>query len=72
MVGCMVTVALPSRLGTTAAEAMRLRDWLYAARRIEAPIVARGDRLWVRVSAQVYNEWADIEALGDAIDAYRP
>ena len=37
-------------------------------REIEVAIVARGERLWVRVSAQVYNEMEDIERLAHAID----
>ena len=69
MIGCMATVPLPQRLGATAADAWRLRQWLLAARDIEVAIVARGERLWVRVSAQVYNEMADIERLAHAIDA---
>ena len=69
MIGCMATVPLPQRLGATAADAWRLRQWLLAARDIEVAIVARGERLWVRVSAKVYNEMADIERLAHAIDA---
>ena len=71
MIGCMATVPLPARLGTSAADAARLKDWLLFERQIEAPIVARGEQLWVRVSAQVYNEDEDIERLATAIDVYR-
>ena len=35
---------------------------------IEVPVITRGDRLWLRVSAQVYNDDSDIEHLGDAVD----
>jgi len=69
MVGCMATVPLPVRLGADAAAASRLKDWLLFERRIEVPIVARGTRLWARVSAQVYNEEEDIERLAEAVDA---
>ena len=68
LVGCMVTVPLPPRLGATAADAWKLREWLLVERDIEVAIVARGERLWARVSAQIYNDMDDIERLGDAID----
>lgn len=71
MIGCMATVPLPARLGTSAADAARLKDWLLFERQIEVPIVARGEQLWVRVSAQVYNEDEDIERLATAVDGYR-
>jgi len=67
MVGCMVTVPLPQQLGTTAADAWKLREWLLHERDIEVAVVARSERLWARVSAQVYNDMSDIERLGDAI-----
>lgn len=69
MVECMATVPLPLRLAGDAAAAARLRDWLLAEHRIEVPIVARNGRLWVRISAQVYNDDDDIERLARAIDA---
>ena len=68
MVGCMVTVPLPSRLGTDASDASRLKDWLLFERRIEAPIMPRGARLWARLSFQVYNDLDDIERFAAAID----
>jgi isopenicillin-N epimerase len=70
MVGCMATVPLPLRLGADAAGAARLKDWLLFERRIEVPVVVRGERLWARVSAQVYNDDEDIERLAAAVDAY--
>lgn len=70
MIGCMATVPLPVRLGTNAADASWLRDWLLFEQRIEVPIIARSERLWARVSAQVYNDDEDIDRLGSAVDAY--
>ena len=70
MIGCMATVPLPARLGTNAADASWLRDWLLFEQRIEVPIIARSERLWARVSAQVYNDDEDIDRLGSAVDAY--
>jgi isopenicillin-N epimerase len=72
MVGCMATVPLPARLGTRAADASRLKDWLLFERRIEVPIIARGEHLWARVSAQVYNDDEDIDRFAAALDEYRP
>ena len=69
MTGCMVTLPLPARLAHgNAAVALRLKDWLLDERRIEVPVISRGDRLFVRVSAQVYNDDDDIERLAQAID----
>lgn len=68
LVGCMATLPLPPRLGTTADDAWRLRQWLLAEHGVEVAIVSRGHRLWARVSAQVYNDMDDVERLGRAID----
>jgi len=69
MVGTMATFPLPERLGATPADAARLRDALLFEERIEAQIHAARGRLWVRLSAQVYNAMSDFERLGDAIVA---
>jgi isopenicillin-N epimerase len=70
MVGCMVTVPLPERLGAgDAANAQRLRDALFERHAIEVPVIARGGALWTRVSLQVYNDAADVERFADAVDA---
>ena len=72
MVGCMATVPLPARLGPAdEATAQRLRDELFAAHRIEVPVIARADALWVRLSIQVYNDDEDIERLAAAVDSLR-
>jgi len=70
MVGCMATAPLQSQLGSVAADAARLKDWLLFERRIEIPVIARDGRLWARVSAQVYNDDDDIDRLVDALDEY--
>ncbi len=69
MVGSMVTVPLPTHLGTTVADAERVRAWLEQAG-IEAPALIRPDGLDVRVSAQIYCDRTDIERLGHAIDDF--
>jgi len=69
MVGTMATVMLPARSGATAEDAIRLRDALLDEDRIEAQIHAHGGRLWVRLSAQVYNELGDVERFARAVEA---
>ncbi len=69
MVGCMASVPLPARFGPAdAATASRLRDALLFEHRIEVPVLARGDALWLRLSAQVYNDAADVDCLAAAVD----
>jgi len=67
MTGCMVTVPAPESCGRERADAVRLRDALLFEDGIEVALHAGYDRLWLRICAQVYNEWADIERLGDAV-----
>ena len=64
----MATVGLPDRLGATPADAARVRNHLLFEDAIEVQVHAGYGRLWTRVSAQVYTEWADIERLSDAVD----
>ena len=66
-VGSMATVPLPEALGSTRDEAARLRAALLYEDHIEVQLHAWRGRLWVRVSAQVYNEVADYERLGSAV-----
>ncbi len=67
-VGSMVTIALPESLGATVEAAAALRDALLDEDRIEIQVYAGHGRLWTRISAQVYNDWRDIERLGDVIE----
>lgn len=69
MIGCMVTLPLPASLGASREEATKLQYTLLYEDRIEAPISAIAGRLWVRISAQVYTEWSDIERFAEAIEA---
>jgi isopenicillin-N epimerase len=66
-VGTMAAVPLPAAAGSTDAEARRLRDALLFEDRIEVAAFARAGRLWVRVSAQVYNDEGDIDRLASAV-----
>jgi isopenicillin-N epimerase len=67
MVGAMVTVPLPPGAGTSDGDATRLRLALLVEDRIEVAVHASGGRLWARVSAQIYNDRADIERFGEAV-----
>jgi isopenicillin-N epimerase len=67
MVGTMATVPLPERFGAAHEEAARLRDALLFEDRIEVAISAARGRLWIRISAQIYNELSDYERLAEAV-----
>lgn len=67
MIGAMVTVPLPQQFGSTDADAARLRLALLVEDRIEVQLHAWRGRLWVRVSAQIYNDHADLERLAQAV-----
>jgi isopenicillin-N epimerase len=76
MIGAMATVPLPLSAGTTDDEAARLRVALLVEDQIEVQLHAWRGRMWVRVSAQVYNDLSDIERLAQAVarrcDVARP
>lgn len=69
MVGAMATLPLPQRAGSTREDAARLRDALLFEERIEVQLHAWRGRLWVRISAQIYNEMSDYERLAAAVRA---
>jgi isopenicillin-N epimerase len=66
-VASMVSVMTPERCGSTKPDAGALRDRLLHQHHIEVQVHARAGRVWVRVSAQTYNDDADIERLAAAI-----
>jgi isopenicillin-N epimerase len=70
-VGCMVSVMTPAHFGGTKPDAVRLRDRLLVEHDIEVQVHARVGRVWVRVSAQVYNDDSDIDRLADVVAAAR-
>ena len=59
----MVTLPLPVREPASVEAVARWRHTLLKEHNIEVPIHAINGRLWVRISAQVYNELSDYEAL---------
>jgi isopenicillin-N epimerase len=69
--GTMATVPLPTELGSSPAEATRLRDALLYEEAIEVQLHAWGGRLWLRLSAQIYNEISDFERLAAAVSRRR-
>lgn len=70
-VGTMVTVPLPDALGDRPEAARRLRDALLFEDQIEVQLHAGYGRLWVRLSAQIYNDTEDVARLADAVNARR-
>lgn len=67
MVGTMVCVRLPDGAGASQQRANQLRDALWFDERIEVALHALHGALWVRASAQIYTELADIERLAQAV-----
>jgi isopenicillin-N epimerase len=67
MAGTLVTLPLPGRLGGAAEAAVRVRNALLFEEGIEVQVHAARGALWVRISAQVYNEMADYERLAEAV-----
>lgn len=63
----MVTLPLPSAEPATPESVANWRLKLLREHRIEVPIIAIDGHPWVRISAQVYNELSDYEALGRAL-----
>jgi isopenicillin-N epimerase len=68
-IGTMITVPLPERAGSSREDAARLRDALLFEDHVEVQLHPFRGRLWVRVSAQIYNDEADVERLGTAVAA---
>ena len=66
-IGTMVTVDLPSAFGATMDDASRLRDRLLFEHKIEVQVGAAHGSVHVRVSAQIYNERADVERLAEVL-----
>jgi len=69
MIGTMATVALPERMGRTKEDAAKLRDALLDEEHIEVQLHAWRERLWVRISIQIYNDLEDVERLAAAVIA---
>ncbi len=68
MVGSMVCLAAPEDLPATWDAAFALQDRLWDDHRIALPAFPIGNRVWLRLSAQVYNDLSDYERL---VEVYR-
>src|SRR5690606_36669992 len=72
VLGAMAAIRLPDRAqpaGPAArGDAERVHDALFDRHRIEVPIFAIGGRLWLRISAAVYNGIEDYQRLAAALD----
>jgi isopenicillin-N epimerase len=66
MIGSMVTVRMPARLGDTVAAAERVRAALEHVG-LEVPVYATPTGLETRISAQIYCDHDDIERLAEAV-----
>ncbi len=67
MTGSMRAIRLPGQRSATEDAAMALNRHLWERHRIEVPVLPIQGALWIRISAQVYNETADYERLEQAI-----
>ena len=67
MFAAMVTLPFPVDDEGTREAALRWRAKLLHEARVEVPVIAIDGRLFVRISAQVYNEVSDYEALAAAL-----
>jgi len=65
--GAMFTLPVPWAKTITQIEANDWRDRLWKSEQIEVPFLAINERLWVRISAQLYNTKHDYERLAEAV-----
>jgi isopenicillin-N epimerase len=65
LTGSMAAVRLPASGAATPDRAFELRRLLFEQHRIEVAINPFGGALWVRISAQAYNELRDYERLAE-------
>jgi isopenicillin-N epimerase len=69
MLGAMAAIALPDPVMSIYAvsDYQKLHDEILLRHQIEVPIIPFGNRLWVRISAQVYNETWEYEYLAEVL-----
>ncbi len=68
MIGTMASLPLPVKLRSTKQDSLDLRDFLLFEEQIEAQVHAWYGRIWLRISAQIYNEMADLERFAEAVE----
>jgi isopenicillin-N epimerase len=69
MRGAMASLGLPVEHPATIETARAIRRRLWDHHRIEVPIFPFGGRLWLRISAQIYNAIEDYQRLARALAA---
>ncbi|NJK63025.1 MAG: aminotransferase class V-fold PLP-dependent enzyme [Synechococcaceae cyanobacterium SM2_3_1] len=73
MIGAMLTLPLPlscwqdEAQTTLLTSATELHDWLWEQHQIEVPVFPFLDRLWIRISAQIYNHLPEYVKLADCL-----
>jgi isopenicillin-N epimerase len=67
MRGAMAIIRAPVQSDGSAGTAAVLHDRLWRDHRIEVPVIPLAGRLWLRISAQAYNEIEDYQRLADAL-----
>lgn len=67
MIGSMAVIRLAGQRPATREAGQALNDRLWTEHRIEVPVIAIGGHLWLRISAQIYNESMDYERLSAAV-----
>jgi isopenicillin-N epimerase len=65
--GALAMVRLPGDAPADRPRADSVRAWLLA-HGTDVPIMVHNDRLWLRLSAQAYNDEADYDRLGDLVE----
>jgi len=68
MLGFMATIEAPVESAGTLEESLLLHDWLWDNHKIEVPVMPFADKLWIRISAQMYNTLNDYEILAHVFD----
>ncbi len=67
MIGSLVALPSPVAVEPSEAGVRELSGWLWGTHRIEPMPVPFGGRMWIRISAQLYNEAQEYERLGRAL-----
>lgn len=68
MLGFMAAVEAPVATTGTPEESNVLHDWLWDIHRIEVPVMPFDGKLWIRISAQIYNTIEEYKILARAFD----
>ena len=63
MIGTMISVAVPEKLGASHEDSLALRETLLFEHNIEVHMYAWKERVFARISAQIYNDMDDVERL---------